>query len=150
MNYKSYIPFVTLPASVVMLTTLAIDAVSGKFDVSRDIPRYSIWGVLCSLWLVTGLIKWNKPYITADDSGLTVRGRWFSNQPSFVMPWAEIKGHRGRTFYDIKIELLDGELIKIPINGMSGKSLRELLSYIETKAGSANDPTNARRETRDT
>jgi hypothetical protein len=137
MKLKSYIPFLTVPLSVAMLTILVVDAARGKFHPSMDMPRYLIWGILCTLWLVSGLIKWNKPYVTADDNGLTVRSRWFSNQPSFVIPWSEIKRCAGRTFWDFRVELLDGQTIKIPINGMPGNALGALSSLIETKTGNA-------------
>ncbi len=132
MKFKSYIPCLTVPIGLVMLIILVADATRGRFDSSTDIPMYAIWGIVCSLSLVSGLIRWNIPYVTIDESDLTVRGQWFSRQPSRVIEWGLIKRHVGRSFFDIKIELSDGKTIKIPINGMSGKSVGAILDYINS------------------
>ncbi len=131
MNFKSQIPFLTVPLALVVLSTLLVGAVYGRFDPSTDIARYAILGLGGSYWLISGLIRWNKPYVTADDKGLTVYGRQFSNQPTIEIPWDLMRGHIGRSFWDIRLEMADGETIKIPINGMSGKAVAELLILID-------------------
>lgn len=69
-----------------------MDAACGNFDSSKDILRYIIWSLWGGYSLVSGLIRWNKPYI-----------------------------------------MTDGGTIKIPINGMSGKAVTELLALIDRK-----------------
>lgn len=131
MNFKSQIPFFTVPLALVVLSTLSIGAMYGRFDPSVDIGRFVFLGLGGIYWLITGLIHWNKPYVATDDKGLTVYGRHFSNQPTKKVPWDLMRGHASRTFGDIRFEISDGQTIKIPINGMSGKAVTELLALIE-------------------
>ncbi len=140
MKMKSYIPYLTVPLAVVMLTIMAVDVLRGQFDPCMDGYRYIIWSILSAVWLISGLIKLNRPYITVDEMGVTVRNRWFSNHPSLVLPWDSIRGHTGRTLGNIRIESLDGRITKIPINGISGRALESLLSVIEARTGNANKP----------
>ena len=134
MKLKSYIPFLTVPLSFIMLTILSVDIIRGEFESRTDLYRFVIGGTLCIIWIISGLIKWNKPYITTNDDGLSIRNRWFSNQPSIVISWSKIEKHSGRTLYNFKLILFDGEIIKIPINGMLGKDLNSLISLIERKS----------------
>jgi len=133
MNFKSHIPFLTVPLALVLLSILLVDAVCGNFDSSKDIPRYAIWSLWGGYFLVSGLIRWNKPYVMTDDKGLTVYGRLFSNHPTKEIPWGLIQGHTGRSFWDIRLKMADGGTIKIPINGMSGKAVAELLTLIDKR-----------------
>ncbi len=138
MNAKSYIPFLTVPLAMVMLAILTTDALRGRFDPRMDLPRYIVWGSLCTIWLITGLIKWNRPYVTVDETGVTVRGRWFSNRPSLAVPWGNIRRHTGREWSTFGIESVDGKITKIPINGISGKALESLLAKIQERTETAN------------
>lgn len=139
MTFKSHIPFFTVPFSLVLLSILLVDAACGNFDSSKDIPRYVIWSLWGGYSLVSGLIRWNRPYVMTDDKGLTIYGRQFSNQPTKEIPWDSIQSHIGRSFGNIRLKMADGETIKIPINGMSGKAVTELLALIDrTKMRNAN------------
>jgi hypothetical protein len=133
MNFKSQIPFLTVPFALVVLSTLLIGAMHGRFDPSADIGRFVFLGLGGIYWLITGLIHWNKTYVATDDRGLTVYGRHFSNRPSMKIPWDLMRGHANRSFWDIRLEMSDGQTIKIPINGMSGKAVTELLALIDEK-----------------
>ena len=138
MKLKSYIPFLTVPLSIALLSALIFDASRGQFDLRMDIPRYVFWSVLSISWLISGAIKWNTPYISADNTGLTVRNRSYSNRPSLVLPWTKIRRHTGRKLSSFGIESSEGKIIKIPINGMSGRALQSLLFLIEEKTKNAN------------
>ena len=138
MTLKSHIPFFTVPLAIAMLCALVAGVVWGRYGIPHDIPRFTIFCFFCIYQLVSGLIKWNKPYIMAVDNGLIVFGRWFSNQPSLVIPWSDIKRSAGRTFSTFSVELIDGPTVKIPVNGVSGSALKELLAMIESKTGKVN------------
>ena len=135
MRLKSYIPFITVPLSVILLLIFAADAAGGSLDLSRDWFRHFVKLVLAAWWLSSGLIKWNKPYVVADDVGLTVFGHAFSMKPSASLLWLEIAGAAGRSFWDFQIRLADGGTVKIPINGMKGSEVDALLAVVAERAG---------------
>ena len=138
MKAKSKIPFLKVPLAMVMLAILVADAMREGFDPRMDTPRYIFWSVLCASWIISGVIKWNTPYITEDDAGVTVRGRWFSNEPTLFLPWERIKRHTGRTLTRFGIESPEGTITRIPINGISARDLKALLARIEERTGNAN------------
>ncbi len=134
MTFKSQIPFLTVPLALVVLGTLLVDALNTRFNPSTDIGRYACLGLWSGYWLISGLIRWNKPYVTIDERGMTVYGRPFSNQPTQAIPWGSMQGRAKRSFCDIRIVMPDGQRIKIPINGMSDKSVTTLLALIDARS----------------
>lgn len=135
MRLKSYVPFITVPVGAVILLTFAADVARGRLDFPRDWFADSVKLLLAAWWLSSGLIRWNTPYVVADEVGLTVFGHAFSMRPSASFLWLEIAGAGGRSFWDFRIRLTDGRTVKIPINGMKGSELDSLLTLIAERAG---------------
>ena len=137
MKFKSHIPFISVPFSIIALSLMAIPLFQSNQMQFKDVFLFLFYGTFCCIWLLSGIIKWNKPYIIADDNTLTIHGRLFSNKATLAIPWSEIKRHRGRSLSVFKIESFEKKTVKIPINGISEKALNTLLSLIETKTKKA-------------
>ena len=82
MNFKSHIPFFTVPLAFALLSMLVVDAIYGQFVPHTDIPRYTIGTIWGLYGFVSGLVQWNKPYVSTDERGIMVYGRRFSNYPT--------------------------------------------------------------------
>lgn len=135
MRLRSYIPYLTAPLGAIILVMFAVDAATGRLNLPRDWFRDLVKLFLAAWWLSSGLAKWNKPYVVADDVGLTVFAHAFSMRPSMSWLWLEIAGAGGRSFWDFRIRLADGRTVKIPINGMKGSELDSLLALVTDRAG---------------